>query len=68
MIEDKVLESNVTVLRTPLVDIEIVDEDEKNISFDIVDSWNTSHGVYINNDEKHILKRLIYKQINIVIN
>ena len=25
MIEDKVLESNVTVLRTPLVDIEIVD-------------------------------------------
>ena len=38
MKEDKVLESNVTVLRTPLVDIEIVDDDEKNISFDIVDT------------------------------
>ena len=67
MKEDKVLESNVPVLRTPLVDIEIVDEDEKNISFDIVDSWNTSHGVYINNDEKHIIEATDYeeKQIRI---
>lgn len=67
MKEDKVLESNVPVLRTPLVDIEIVDEDEKNISFDIVDSWNTSHVVYINNDEHHIIEATDYeeKQIRI---
>ena len=67
MKEDKVLESNVTVLRTPLVDIEIVDDDEKNISFDIVDSWNTSHGVYINNDENNIIEATDYeeKQIRI---
>lgn len=37
MKEETVLESSVTVLRTPLGDIEIVDEDEKNIAFDIVD-------------------------------
>lgn len=67
MIEDKVLESNVTVLRTPLVDIEIVDEEDNNISFDIVESNNTSHGVYINNDENNIIEATDYeeKQIRI---
>ncbi len=67
MIEDKVLESNVPVLRTPLVDIEIVDEEEHNISFDIVESWNTDHSVYINNDENNIIEATDYdeKQIRI---
>ena len=67
MIEDKVLESNVTVLRTPLVDIEIVDEEDNNISFDIVGSCNTYHGVYINNDENNIVEATDYdeKQIRI---
>ena len=67
MIEDKVLESNVTVLRTPLVDIEIVDEEDNNIPFDIVESWNSAHDVYINNDENNIIEATDYeeKQIRI---
>lgn len=52
MIEDKVLESNVTVLRTPLVDIEIVDEDGNKISFDIVESGNNYHMVDTNYKER----------------
>ena len=67
MIEDKMLESNVTVLRTPLVDVEIVDEEDNSISFDIVESCNTSHGVYIDNDENNIIEAIDYdeKQIRI---
>ena len=67
MIEDKVLESNVTVLRTPLVDIEVVDENDNNISFDIVESWNPIHTVYIDNDESKIteVKDFEEKQIRI---
>ncbi len=62
MIEDKVLESNVTVLRTPLVDIEIVDEDDHNISFDIVESWNSIHDVWIDNDENKIIEAENYDE------
>lgn len=67
MIKDKVLECNMTVLRTPLVDIEIVDEDDNNISFDIVESRNTDHDVYLNNDENNIIEATNYeeKQIRI---
>lgn len=67
MIEDKVLESNVTVLRAPLVDIEIVDENDNNISFDIVESWNSIHTVYIDNDKSKIteVKDFEEKQIRI---
>ena len=67
MKEDKVLESNVTVLRTPLVDIEVVDENDNNISFDIVESWNPIHTVYIDNDESKITEVKDYeeKQIRI---
>ena len=67
MKEDKVLESNVTVLRTPLVDIEVVDENDNNISFDIVESWNPIHTVYIDNDESNIteVKDFEEKQIRI---
>ena len=56
MIEDKVLESNVTVLRTPLVDIEIVDEEDCNITFDIVESKHNFHDVYINNDKNNVIE------------
>lgn len=67
MKEDKVLEINATVFRTPLVDIEIVDEEDNNISFDIVESWNTVHDVYIDNDENNIIEATDYdeKQIRI---
>ena len=67
MKEDKVLESNVTVLRTPLVDIEVVDENDNTISFDIVESWNPIHTVYIDNDESKIteVKDFEEKQIRI---
>ena len=67
MIGDKVLESYVTLLRTPLVDFEIVDENDNNISFDIVESWNTIHTVYIDNDESKIkeVKDFKEKQIRI---
>lgn len=53
---EKVLESNVTVLQTPLVIIEIVDEFDRNIAFDIVESQNTKHTVCINYDESKIIK------------
>lgn len=67
MMKDKVLESNMTVLRTPLVDIEIVDEDDNNISFDIVNSRNNLHTTYIDNDVTKIteVKDFEEKQIRI---
>lgn len=67
MKEEKILKSNVTVLRTPLVDIEIVDESDNNVTFDIVESWNTIHTVYIDNDETKIseVKDFEEKQIRI---
>ena len=67
MTEDKVLERNVTVLRTPLVDVEIVDEKDNSISFDILESRNTVHDVYIDYDENIIIEATDYdeKQIRI---
>lgn len=67
MKEVKVLESNVTVLKTPIIDIEIVDENDKNIPFDIVESWNPIHTTYLDNDVNNIVEVTDYdeKQIRI---
>lgn len=49
----KILEVNQKVLKTPLVDIEIIDDNDENILFDIAENPNRSHTVYIdNNPEK----------------
>lgn len=49
----KVLEINQFVMKTSLVDIEIIDDNDENILFDILESPNRSHTVYIdNNPEK----------------
>lgn len=50
----KVLEINQSILKTPLVDIEIIDDNGGNITFDIAESPNQSHTVYIGNDPDKI--------------
>ena len=67
MAKAKVFESNASILKTPLVDVEIVDEKEKNVLFDIVESFNSDHTVYLNNDLNQIAEVKFYdeKQIRI---
>lgn len=50
----KILEINQRVLKSPLVDIEIIDENGGNIAFDIAESSNRSHTVYIDNNPDKI--------------
>ena len=62
MKEEKILESNIDILKTPLVDIEIIDEYGEKVFFDILESHNTVHSINIDNriieindyDEKQI--------------
>ena len=50
----KILEINQRVLKSPLADIEIIDENGGNIMFDIAESPNKSHIVYIDNNPDKI--------------
>lgn len=50
----KVLEINQRVLKSPLVDIEIIDDNGGNITFDIAESPNRSHTVYNDNNPDKI--------------
>lgn len=49
----KILESNQRVLKTPLVDIEIIDDNGENILFDIAEAPEQWHIVYIDNNPEN---------------
>lgn len=52
---NKVLQKDATVFKTPLVDIRIVDESERTITFDIVDSFDPKHAEYLREIEGYIM-------------
>lgn len=57
MEEKRILERGAAVLETPLIDIEFVDEDGKNILFDIADCFDPKHGDYLREIDGYIEPR-----------
>jgi hypothetical protein len=62
------LEKNTSVLKTPLVDIEIIDENGNNILFDLIESTNTCHSICLENDANKIREVTDYAEKIIRIN
>lgn len=56
MRDDILLKADVTILKTPVVDIELIDEQGNPLVFDLIKSRNTYHDVYIDNDEEKIIE------------
>lgn len=49
-----ILESGTTILRTPLVDIELIDENGNNLTFDIIDSFDPKHSDYLREIDRYL--------------